>query len=146
MPNVQNQVASGRSGDPFQPDGVLRLAGFLDGRLSNAYAFAHAIWLPDAQKTLEQLHQALDQPTEREIVFLCERLREGARSVGAARVIELGGRIEVAYRAGRPLESRQIVRDALTELDATHQWLQRRSQPPKRGYTKNAPWIPTIVR
>ena len=117
---------------PIAARDARRLADFFDKRMGAAYAFARAVWLPDALKTLEHIAGAIAASNDRDIVFLCDHLREGARSVGAQAFISGATQIELCFVSGNASDAAKTVCLALKELRDVDAWLERRSQPRRR--------------
>jgi hypothetical protein len=109
---------------PFERRDVRRMAAYLDGSVGKAYAFAHAVWVPDALETLRRLEQAVAARSS-EAAFLCDHLREGARSVGAGDYVRAADGIEEALEIDRQAAA-ELVAACLRELDAVDAWLLRR--------------------
>lgn len=108
---------------------VLRIADFFEGRISAAYHFAHSVWLPEAARTLDQLAGGLEDPGNSNLPFLCDHLREGARSVGAAAYVEDATVIERSIQMGQIGDASALIERARRRLEETGVWLERRLRP-----------------
>lgn len=73
-----------------------RVAEFFDCDVAAAFAFMRTIWLPDAWATAERLLHAITTGDWSAAVYLCDKLREGARCVGATRIMQYANGIERA--------------------------------------------------
>lgn len=85
----------------LNPDDVARVAEFFDCDPAAAFEFVRSIWLPDARTTALRIMTEVRAQNWVSVAFLCDHLREGARSVGAERIGAYASRIErlIAQRA-----------------------------------------------
>lgn len=81
-------------------DDIQRVAEFFDCDVSAALEFARKVWLPDARQTALRIAQAVLARDSASLLYLCDHLREGARTVGADRIVRQARTIEraVQYR------------------------------------------------
>ncbi len=112
---------------PFVASDVHRLAEYFEGNLESAYRFVRSVWLPDAIKTLHALAGAIHTHAERDVVFQCDHLTEGARTVGARQLIDIARSIETAFLDGRDDVALRAIDDSLDRLHSTTAWLDRRA-------------------
>lgn len=83
----------------LNPDDVARVAEFFDRDVDAAFAFVRTIWLPDARTTAIQILSAIRAQEWSSLLYLCDHLREGARCVGAQRIVALASAIEEASKS-----------------------------------------------
>lgn len=79
-------------------DDIARVAEFLECDVDAAFEFARKVWLPDARKTAARILSAILRRDCTSLLFLCDHLREGARSVGATRIMHFANDIETMAR------------------------------------------------
>jgi hypothetical protein len=108
------------------PGEVRRLAEYFDGDLKQAYAFTRRVWLPDAVSSMEGLRTAVRGFDKDRALFVCDHLREGARTIGAATVIDRLGRIEEFLRNGQWLVALEQIRTLQIHVSGIAHWLERR--------------------
>lgn len=82
----------------LNPEDLARVAEFFDCDVDAAYAFVRKVWLPDADEAVRRITAAVRRRDWTSLLFLCDHLREGARSVGATRIIQFAGEIERAVQ------------------------------------------------
>lgn len=92
----------------FDATDVIRLAEFFDDSIEQAGAFIREVWLPDATRTLQTLIRESGAAENSRLLFLCDHLREGAGSVGAAALEEAVGLLERALREGDRAKARTL--------------------------------------
>lgn len=80
----------------LNPDDIARVAEFFECDADAAFDFARRIWLPEANRTAVNIMNAIRLRDWTALIFLCDHLREGARWVGASRIIYYAGEIERA--------------------------------------------------
>ncbi len=73
-----------------------RMAEFFECDLDAAFEFVRTIWLPDAAQTADRLSHAIALGEWTAVAYLCDKLREGARCVGATRIMRFATDIERA--------------------------------------------------
>lgn len=80
---------------------IERVAEFFDCDIAAAVDFARKIWFPDACDTTRRIGRAIVARDVTSLLYLCDHLREGARTVGAHRIIQYASDIEFAVRQRR---------------------------------------------
>lgn len=85
----------------LDPEDIARVAEFFECDVDAAFEFVRKIWLPDAATTAERLRHAIAVQDWRAVLYLCDKLREGARCVGARRVMRQATEIERAIKRKR---------------------------------------------
>jgi hypothetical protein len=103
-----------------------RVADFFEGDYESAYRLAYDVWLPETVRTLERLAIAIEARSKRDVDFLCDHLREGARCVGASAYVDAANGIEYTYGSGGLARSLQLASDALAQTVNARAWLERR--------------------
>lgn len=76
------------------PAAIDRLAEFFEGSLESVYAFIGTAWLPHARESAARLVEAIAAKDSPRALFMTDHVREGARCVGAAFVVERCTKIE----------------------------------------------------
>lgn len=102
---------------------VDRLAEFFDGRVDRVFEFARTTWLPDAGRSLAQLAEAIRTADARAAYFLCDHVREGARTVGAERIAFLATCIQLAVEQQRYRDAAYSCERARRALRVIESWL-----------------------
>ncbi|HVA29299.1 MAG TPA: hypothetical protein VNF68_14045, partial [Candidatus Baltobacteraceae bacterium] len=64
------------------------------------YGLAHAVWLPEAMRTLAQLEFAVDHKNARDVHLFCDQLRRGAHLVRSQVYITVSDDVEQNFRRG----------------------------------------------
>lgn len=80
---------------------LARVAEFFECDVDAAFDFARKIWLPDARQTALRLTRAIARRDWHAVVYLCDKLREGARCVGATRIMQYANEIEQLTRKAK---------------------------------------------
>lgn len=111
---------------PLSPDDVGRVAEFFDGNLQEAYGFVNSVWLPDAAASIARLVIALRSFDLHDVVFLCDHLREGARTVGARVFMAHVKTIECTVREGDWVLGRRLTAELEQYLGTIRHWIDRR--------------------
>lgn len=75
-----------------------RVAEFFECDADAAFDFVRKVWLPDAKETALRLTHAIARRDWHAAVYLCDKLREGARCVGATRIMQYANDIEHSTR------------------------------------------------
>lgn len=100
----------------FQASELQRVSEFFDGDMPQTYRFIGATWLPDARKTLGILAATLGFRDLTRALFLCDHLREGARTVGALLILDLANSIEHHLAGLRFEQAEELVWDGIVAL------------------------------
>jgi hypothetical protein len=103
-----------------------RVAAFYDGDIGQAYLMARDVWLPDAERTLERIGEAVRGRNDGSLAFLCDHLREGARCVGARDHVRVADCIEAHCRQREFGRIGGELRKAAGLTESARSWLQRR--------------------
>lgn len=98
-------------------DDLERVAEFFDCDVDAAFEFARKIWLPDASQTALRLMHAIRMRDWCSVLYLCDKLREGARCVGATRIMQFANEIERAVGTNRLCWLREKAEDLRVALD-----------------------------
>lgn len=102
----------------LDPEDIARVAEFFDCDRNAAIEFAARVWLPDARITALRIAAALHAADWKSLRFLCDHLREGARCVGARRILCYAGEIETAATSKRFGAAVRCARDLRFALDS----------------------------
>jgi hypothetical protein len=119
-------VRFGPNHSPFAPQDVIRVSEFFGGDLDSTYGFCRTTWLPDAELTLHKLDAALSRLDVRTSMYLCDHLREGARSVGARTFMTHVEHIECAARERDWPSASRLAIYAAHYVHSVHAWLGER--------------------
>lgn len=95
---------------------LVRIAEYFDGCMSAARTFVRETWLPDAVTTLQTLARESGVSPERRLLFLCDHLREGARTVGATAVVNLANEMEAAVRGSERQRIRALASSSISAI------------------------------
>ncbi len=101
----------------LNPDDVARVAEFFDCDVDAAFEFMRSVWLPDASATAMRMLRALRAREWTSLLYLCDHLREGARCVGALRIVVLASAIEGAAESKQVGTGLACVRKLRESLD-----------------------------
>ncbi|HKU67240.1 MAG TPA: hypothetical protein VJP85_05665 [Candidatus Baltobacteraceae bacterium] len=82
----------------LNPDDLARVAEFFDCDVDAAFEFVRKIWLPDATQTSARIAGAIADRDWTSVLYLCDKLREGARCVGATQIMRYATQIERATK------------------------------------------------
>jgi|SRR5579862_6889413 len=110
----------------IDPNDLERVAEFFDGNYEAAYRMAREVWLPETARTLERLESAIAARADGQVIFLCDHLREGARTVGAHAFVDAATGIERRYLSGQYARSLDLLADARSQSHSAADWLARR--------------------
>ena len=77
------------------------------------YALAHAVWLPEAMRTLARLEFSVDHHNASGVQLLCDRLRRGALLVRSQIYITVADDVENNFRRGDYARARATIEVAL---------------------------------
>lgn len=97
---------------------IERVAEFFNCDVDAAFEFARKIWLPDARATASRLSSAIAIRDWTSALYLCDKLREGARCVGAKRIMQYANEIESAAQREESAWLRGKLRELGTALEA----------------------------
>lgn len=111
---------------PFAPGEVQRVAEYFDGDVQQAYAFTRQVWLPDAVRSVGVLDRAIRHCDAGRALFMCDHLRESARTVGAAVVVDGLTHVESLLQRRQWTGARQATKSLSTQISDIAQWLERR--------------------
>jgi hypothetical protein len=75
---------------------VARVAEYFDGDMDDLKQFLSCVWLPDAVTTLHKIIREASRSPKSRIAYLCDHLREGARTVGARPIMDAADQMQVA--------------------------------------------------
>lgn len=78
---------------------IQRVAEFFDCDVNAALDFTRKVWLPDARQTTVRMTRAIVTRDMTSLLYLCDHLREGARTVGAHRIVQYAHAIEEAAQS-----------------------------------------------
>lgn len=93
-----------------------RVSEFFEGDMQLTGRFILETWAPDARRTLAELASVVEFHDDRRSAFLCDHLREGARTVGASMMIDLANSIEFHVANGNHKAAGERIWDALISL------------------------------
>jgi hypothetical protein len=99
-----------------------------DGSIDAVLGLAHGVWLPETRKTLASLVQAIEERSDLQASFLCDHLRESARSAGAAEYLAAADAIEAACLIGEYVRARYLTAELLAQARLEVDWLAHRAR------------------
>jgi hypothetical protein len=92
---------------------VERLAEFFDGSLDDVRRFLADVWLPDVARTLQQFVLEADRGRTLRLLFLCDHLRESARTVGMRALMHTADILEEAIGRDERGAARKLASDTI---------------------------------
>jgi hypothetical protein len=104
----------------LDPDDIARITEFLDCDTAAALDFIRKVWLPDVRESSKRIMRAVLRRDWHSLAFLCDHVREGARCVGASRVVRCTDELDVAISAkdvGAARDSVSAIRTSLCVLE-----------------------------
>ena len=93
-----------------------RLAEFFDGSLDRVGSFLRETWLPDASVTLQTLIRESGRSSQTRMTFLCDHLREGARSAGINTIVRISDEIDKALASANHDSVRLLAAHAIRAI------------------------------
>ncbi len=109
----------------FETSEIARIAEFFEGSIDEACAFVRDVWLPDAMITLHQIIRECDDAAPERLTFLCSRLHENARNVGASKFAHLAAFLYPACAECETWLARTIAGNLINRLNNYSLQLQR---------------------
>lgn len=101
------------------------MSEFFDGDMARTRAFIELTWMPEARRTLGMLASSIGFQDAKRSAFLCDHLREGARTVGEPVIMDLASSIENHVRGRRFEQASELVWDGVIHLRRAHANLAR---------------------